>query len=98
MNISAVILIVAGLILATLPMLGERNLLGIPMLKQPKAPWLRIVEFLVAYLIWIMLGRFLEAQAGQIAKQGWQFYAVTLLLFVVAAFPGFTWRYLWRRA
>ena len=79
-------------------MLGERNLLGIPMLKQPKAPWLRTVEFLAAYLIWIMLGRILEAQAGQIAKQGWQFYAVTLLLFVVAAFPGFIWRYLWRRA
>ena len=33
-------------------------------------------------------------RTGQIASQGWEFYAVTGALFVVLAFPGFTWRYL----
>ena len=33
-------------------------------------------------------------RVGQIASQGWEFYAVTGALFIVLAFPGFTWRYL----
>ena len=32
--------------------------------------------------------------AGAFAPQGWEFYAVTGALFLVLAFPGFTWRYL----
>ncbi len=98
MNMSAVAVIVAGLILATLPMLGDRSLLAIPLLKSSKSAWMRVLEFVFAYAIWVMLGRLLEAQMGQVNKQGWQFYVVTFLLFVVAAFPAFAWRYLWRRA
>ena len=56
-----------------------------------------MVEFLLAYAVWIAIGKAFEAQAGQVAKQGWEFYAVTFLLFVIAAFPAFVWRYLWRR-
>jgi hypothetical protein len=36
----------------------------------------------------------LEARAGNVFVQGWQFYAVTFSLFLVFAFPGFTVRYL----
>ena len=39
----------------------------------------------------------LEKRAGQIAPQGWEFYAVTGALFVTLAFPGFVYRYLMRR-
>lgn len=98
MNMSAIWVIVAGLVLATLPMLGDRSILAIPLLKSSKSAWMRVLEFAIAYALWIMLGRLLEAQVGQVNKQGWQFYAVTFLLFIVAAFPAFTWRYLWRRA
>ena len=40
------------------------------------------------------VGLLLEKRVGQIASQGWEFYAVTGALFIVLAFPGFTWRYL----
>ena len=40
----------------------------------------------------------LEQRLGQIYPQHWQFYAVSLAMFVVLAFPGFVMRYLVRRA
>ncbi len=43
------------------------------------------------------LGLALENRAGQIAPQGWEFYAVTGTLFLTFAFPGFVWRYLGKR-
>ena len=42
------------------------------------------------------IGLLLEQRAGQIAPQGWEFYAVTGALFITFAFPGFIWRYLRR--
>ena len=95
---SAIWVILAGLVLATLPMLGDRSVFAIPLLKSSKSAWVRVLEFVIAYAIWILVGRLLEAQVGQVNKQGWQFYVVTFLLFIVAAFTAFAWRYLWRRA
>ena len=95
---SAIWVILAGLVLATLPMLGDRSVFAIPLLKSSKSAWVRVLEFVIAYAIWILVGRLLEAQVGQVNKQGWQFYVVTFLRFIVAAFPAFAWRYLWRRA
>ncbi|MBN9340837.1 MAG: DUF2818 family protein, partial [Comamonadaceae bacterium] len=43
------------------------------------------------------LALLLERRAGQIAPQGWEFYAVTATLFATFAFPGFVFRYLVRR-
>jgi hypothetical protein len=43
------------------------------------------------------IGLLLEKRAGQIAPQGWEFYAVTGALFLTLAFPGFVWRYLTNR-
>ena len=43
------------------------------------------------------LGLALEQRAGQIAPQGWEFYAITATLFATLAFPGFVYRYLVRR-
>ncbi|MEY4711160.1 MAG: hypothetical protein RIS88_610, partial [Pseudomonadota bacterium] len=34
---------------------------------------------------------------GQNAPQGWEFYAVTVTLFLTLAFPGFVYRYLYQR-
>ena len=39
----------------------------------------------------------LENKAGQIAPQGWEFYAITATLFMTLAFPGFVYRYLFKR-
>ena len=39
----------------------------------------------------------MENSLSQNAPQGWEFYAVTLTLFVTLAFPGFVYRYLAHR-
>lgn len=38
-----------------------------------------------------------RATFGQVAPQGWEFYAVTGCLFLVFAFPGFVYKVLWKR-
>jgi hypothetical protein len=57
----------------------------------------RLAELVLMYLLVGGLGLLLEQRLGQIAPQGWEFYAVTGALFVTLAFPGFAWRYLRRQ-
>ena len=40
----------------------------------------------------------LEHSLGQVAPQSWEFYAVTGCLFLTLAFPGFVYRYLYKRS
>ncbi|MEK6350508.1 MAG: DUF2818 family protein [Burkholderia sp.] len=62
-----------------------------------KSGWLRIAEMIVLYFAVGLLGFWLESRAGNRFEQGWQFYAITFSLFVVFAFPGFTFQYLVKR-
>ena len=80
---------------ANLPFLTDR-LLGLVTLKGPKSLALRLAELVLLYFVVGGVGLLLEKRAGQIAPQGWEFYAVTGALFVTLAFPGFVWRYLVR--
>lgn len=88
-----IVLALAG---ANLPFLTDR-LLGLVNLKAPKSLALRLAELVLLYFVVGGLGLLLEDRAGQIAPQGWEFYAVTGALFVTLAFPGFVWRYLVQR-
>ena len=81
---------------ANLPFVTDR-LLGFFALKAPKSLALRLAELVLMYFLVGGLGLLLEDRAGQIAPQGWEFYAVTGALFVTLAFPGFVWRYLVQR-
>ncbi len=84
-------------IAANFPFFTER-LFGIKSLKQGvKHAWLRIVELLVLYLLVLGFARLVESSLGNAFAQGWQFYAVTVCLFLVLGFPGFVHRYLRRR-
>ena len=58
---------------------------------------LRLAELVVVYLLVGGFALLLEKRAGQIASQGWEFYAITLALFITLAFPGFVYRYLLSR-
>ena len=89
-----VLLALAG---ANLPFLNQR-LFGVVSLRAAKkSAWLRIAEMIVLYFVVGTFGFLLEARAGNRFDQGWQFYAITFSLFVVFAFPGFTWQYLVKR-
>lgn len=88
-----VVLLVA-LLAANLPFFNDRLLGVVPLATAPKSLAVRLAELVVLYFLSGGVGLLFERRAGQIATQGWEFYAVTGALFVVLAFPGFTWRYL----
>ena len=89
------IVILVALAAANLPFVNER-VLGLVPLRATKPLAVRVGELVVLYFVVGGLGLLLERRAGQIAPQGWEFYAVTGALFITFAFPGFTWRYLRR--
>jgi hypothetical protein len=95
-NTSVWLVLLVLLLAANLPFLNERWLAVIPR-RAPKTLWMRVGELLLCYLLAIALGLVLEQSAGQIAPQGWEFYAVTGALFLTLAFPGFVYRYLYKR-
>jgi hypothetical protein len=88
-----VVLLVA-LAAANLPFVNERLFGLVPLQARTKSLGLRLAELLLLYFVAGGIGLLFERRAGQIAPQGWEFYAVTGALFIVLAFPGFTWRYL----
>jgi hypothetical protein len=94
-SVSIWIVIVIAFVAANLPFLNQR-LLGFVPLGKPKSLAMRLGELVVMYFIVGGIGLALEQRAGQIAAQGWEFYAVTGALFIVFAFPGFIWRFLWK--
>ena len=89
------LVILAAFVAANLPFILDRHLLLFP-LKATKALPVRLGELVAWYFIVGGVGLALEQRAGQIAPQGWEFYAITGALFLTFAFPGFVWRYLRR--
>jgi len=89
------IVILAAFAAANLPFVNERLFAVVP-LRGSKSLAVRLAELVLMYFAVGGLGLLLENRAGQIAPQGWEFYAVTGALFVTLAFPGFIWRYLRR--
>lgn len=90
------LVVLLALLAANLPFLSNR-LLAVLVLRRPKNLAVRLGELVVWYFVVGGVGLFLEQRAGQIAPQGWEFYAITGTLFVTFAFPGFTYRYLFKR-
>jgi len=95
-TLSVWLVLMAALIAANLPFVNNRWLAVIPR-NQPKTLWLRVGELFVCYLLVGVFGLVLEQSAGQIYPQGWEFYATTGALFLTLAFPGFVYRYLFKR-
>jgi hypothetical protein len=100
-NTGAVLFILCiAALAANLPFFTER-VLGFqkpPIGKEKPLGW-RVVELVVLYFIVGFVAHGLEVQAhGTAYPQGWAFYAITACLFLVLAYPGFVFRYLWKPA
>jgi hypothetical protein len=93
---AAVLLVSIAFLLATLPFLTRRVFFAFA--PKVKTVWWCLLELLVFYGVFILLGFGLEANVGRAHPQAWQFYAITLLMFLVLAYPGFVWRFLRRGA
>ena len=91
------LVIVAAFIAANLPFINHRWLVVGPEAGARKGLVVRLAELVLLYFVVGGLALLLERRAGQIAPQGWEFYAITGTLFVTLAFPGFIYRYLLRR-
>jgi hypothetical protein len=89
------LLMVLALLAANLPFVSNR-LFGVLALKNLKNLAVRLAELVVWYFVVGGLGLYLVQRGGQNAPQGWEFYAITATLFLTFAFPGFTYRYLFK--
>jgi len=90
------LLILLALLAANLPFFTQR-IFWLGPRRMPKPVGWRLMELVVLYFVVGGVGLALENHAGQIAPQGWEFYAVTGTMFITLAFPGFVYRYLMHR-
>lgn len=56
----------------------------------------RVLEVVILYLATLALAKALEGRLGAVYPQSWEFYAVTVCLFLLFGYPGFVLRYLWK--
>ncbi len=90
------VLLLLALLAANLPFASQRLLIVGPVRQAKSLAW-RLFELVLLYFVVGGVGLMLEQHAGQIAPQGWEFYAITATMFLTLAFPGFVYRYLRQR-
>lgn len=87
-------LFLVAMFLANLPWLNERIFVFISTADHHKKLWMCLIEWFCYFIVWLILGFGVEKKImGEISRQGWEFYVITLCLFVVFALPGFIYRY-----
>lgn len=89
------LVVVLALLAANLPFISNRLLL-VYRLKDSKNLAVRLAELVFWYFAVGGMALLLEQRLGQIAPQGWEFYAITGTLFITFSFPGFVFRYLFK--
>ena len=97
LSLSSWFVILLAVLAANLPFLNERLFVVISTGKSVKPVWLRLIELFVLYLLVRGAAYLLEVRIGNTFHQGWEFYAITVCLFIVLAYPGFVFRYLRKR-
>jgi hypothetical protein len=90
------VVIALGFVAANLPFLSNRLFLVRSMAVPKSLAW-RLLELVILYFLVGAFALALERSIGRVAPQGWEFYAVTGCLFLTLAFPGFVYRYLYKR-
>ncbi|MEM7292833.1 MAG: DUF2818 family protein [Pseudomonadota bacterium] len=77
-----------ALLAANLPWLSDRAFFVFSVGVKREA--IRLLEWLSLYAVFLALGLGLERMTnGEVYAQDWEFYAVTVLIFLVFAIPGF---------
>jgi hypothetical protein len=92
LSIESWIFILVALVAANLPFLSQKFLFLVTLNKK-HIGWC-LLEMLVWYAVVGFIAYALEASIGNVFAKRWEFFAITISLFLVAAFPGFTWRFL----
>lgn len=96
-SIAGWLVIVLAALAANLPFINERlfGFLPVPLSKNgSKSLWWRLLELAVLYCIVGAFAYLLESRAGNVFTQKWEFYTITIFIFLVLAYPGYVYRYL----
>lgn len=96
-SLSGWFVILLAAVAANLPFFNERLFSIISLRRDSKPLWMRLCELIVLYFLVGAVAYMLESGIGNVFSQGWEFYTITICLFLVFAFPGFVFRYLRRR-
>lgn len=93
LNQSVWLLLVTGFVLANVPFfLNSRLFLFIKV--SHKSVVVNFIEWFVYFVITGLFAYLLENKSmGHVANQTWEFYTITLFMFLIFAFPGFIYRY-----
>lgn len=91
------ILLAFALLAANAPFVFERRMFILKATTTRKSFWWRLLELTLLYFVVGAIALGIESRQGQIYPQTWEFYAITYCLFLVFAYPGFVFCYLWRR-
>ncbi|QZA82519.1 DUF2818 family protein [Deefgea piscis] len=92
-------LLIVGLaaLAANLPFFSEKLFFFWKIKAGTKSFGWRLLELSVFYALLAGIAYLLESRISSVHSQNWQFYVSTFSLFVVFAWPGFVWRYFWRK-
>lgn len=98
-SLSVWFIILLSFFAANLPFLNERIFAIIPTRNSTtprpgKSFWIRLLELASLYAGVGVIAYALESRIGNPALQKWEFYAISIFLFIVMAYPGFVYRYL----
>jgi len=92
------ILIVLATAAANIPFFNERLMALIPVKRFiTKPPFVVIAELFVWYFVIGLVAYGFETALVNPFPRGWEFYVITLCIFMVLGFPGFVYRYLLKR-
>ncbi|MCU7836619.1 MAG: DUF2818 family protein [gamma proteobacterium symbiont of Taylorina sp.] len=101
-SIAVLILFIVTLVAANIPFISDRALLMLD-IDNNKKFWLRAAEWFLMYVVVMAIAIGLEIKLHGNAyanvwefwnfSQHWEFYSITLCLFVVFALPGFIYHY-----
>lgn len=97
-SLTTTMVILLALFLANLPFINERLFSIASLAKFPKKPfWMRLIELFVFYFVLGFVAFAIESNAGNRFEQTWEFFAITVCLFIVFSFPGFVYCYLLKK-
>ena len=90
-HVAVWLLLGVAIIAANLPWLSDRLFFIRTPASDEKAIWFRLLEWLLLYFLAGGIALAVEKKSAvNVFPQDWEFYAVTLCLFVIFALPGFT--------
>ena len=91
-------ILLLALIATNLPWFSPKLFYLLPLKTNAKNLAWCLLELIIYYFLIGAIAIYAEKSSlGQIAPQGWEFYAVTFSLFLVFAFPGFVYKIMWKK-